>query len=137
MKWLILLVLLLSFISCRFETEKLDYMNIPEYCMKFGRTALQWDTHEDENGDLDGFRIYSGSSNTEYDKFKLVHDIENEPTRTYIMLSELSQPLNSCQTNYIYLTAYSTEDLESDPSNVVCWGMGCPPAMSSGLVIIE
>jgi hypothetical protein len=103
----------------------------PETCMKFNTWRLAWDQHPNDNGDLDGFKLYRSFDNTvPTTSYSLIHTISADPLATTTFLNELNQPLMSCQTNYVYITAYDLNGLESDPSNIVCWGIGCPSKKS-------
>ena len=127
--------LLFSF-SCR-VVKKADRMRIDVFCPVQGN-ALAWDPHPNDDGDLEGFRFYTGTENVDLPGFSKIHDIA-DPLAVEILFSDLDVRLDPCGRNYIYITAYDWEvpEHESGPSNVVCYGYDCPGFPAGGAEIVS
>ena len=127
---------LLFTFSCKIKVKKSDRWGADVFCPVQGN-ALAWDPHPNNDGDLEGFRFYTGTENVNLPSFVKIHDLD-DPLATEIMIADLDVKLDPCGKNYIYLTAYDWEEPENEsgPSNVVCYGYKCPgfPAGGAGIV---
>jgi hypothetical protein len=126
---LILLGTLLGSCGKKLSMPSLSGPNInwgPETCIKYANTKLRWDQHPNNNGNLDGFKVYrSGSPSSSGADYSVIHSVVHDPLETEIKLSELTTKLDSCSANYLFVRAQNTDNVSSSGSNVVCWGVLC------------
>ena len=85
------------------------------------QTKLLWDPSIDEPY-LKGYNVYWSINGENYVLVKSILD----PHAVELSLNDIPVSLNPSLANFFYLTAVDTRDLESVPSNRVCWGTACP-----------